>query len=110
MEQLTLNAPLRSLARDLGEQGMARTLEAEREEWIAAALANLRIFAALPEWAEFKMEAFRAWWAESPHDAHCWGAITNRAARAGIIRWTGKFAHSVSPRTHGHHVKVWRAA
>jgi hypothetical protein len=100
--------------RALAEQGMARTLEVEPEEWIENALAALRIFAAQPCWREFKMEAFRAWYVttggRNPHDHHVWGAFTNRAMKAGIIVFTGRYAPSVSPKTHGHPVKVWRAA
>lgn len=95
--------------RKLAEQGMQQTLAFESEDWISDALEALRTFAAKPEWAEFKTEDFRAWFARDPHDHHVWGALTNRACRAGIIEWTGKFACSVSPRTHGHPVKVWRA-
>lgn len=94
--------------RALKEEGMARTLEAEHDAWITAALFALRHFAIAR--GEFKTEDFRDWYTEAPHDHHVWGALTNRACKAGIIAWTGKFAPSESPRTHGHHVKVWRAA
>jgi len=94
-------------ARQLAEMGMAKTLEAEREEWITGALDALKRFASLPEWETFKLEDFRAWWPHSPHDHHVYGAFTNRACKAGIIRFTGNFARSVSPRTHGHYVKIW---
>lgn len=106
MDQLALD-----YSRALGELGMARTLEAEREEWIADALQALRLFAARPGWHRFKTEDFRAWYESAggaqPHDHHVWGAFTNRASRAGLIRFTGQYAASVSPKTHGHPVKVW---
>ena len=112
MEQLTIQHAIH--ARELAEAGMAQTLEAEPDTWLAQAIAHLRRFAALPEWPRFKMEDFRAWYMQSgfpePHDHHVWGAFTNRAVRAGAIKFTGDFAASVSPKTHGHHVKVWRAA
>jgi hypothetical protein len=111
MEQLTIE---HEIGRRLAEEGMARTLEAEPEEWFAAALEALRRFAAMPSWSEFKMEAFRAWYVTTggvpPHDHHVWGAFTNRACKAGIIAFTGRYAPSISPRTHGHPVKVWRRA
>jgi hypothetical protein len=101
-----------SVGRQLGEQGMAHALEAEREEWILDALAALRRFASLPAWQEFKTEDFR-WWCigigmRPPHHYNVWGALTNRATRDGIINFTGKYLPSVSPKTHGHPVKVWR--
>ena len=100
--------------RQLGEAGMAKTLEAEREEWIATALQALDRFSRLIGYEEFKTEDFR-WWCASnrmppPHNHHVWGALTNRACKDGIIRFTGKFAPSASPKTHGHNVKVWTRA
>lgn len=107
-------AALDFISRQLGEAGMQRTLEAEREEWIVSALNALRTFSRLPGWHEFKTEDFRWWFtgngAAEPHDHHVWGALTNRASHAGIIRFTGKYRPSTSPKTHGHPVKVWTAA
>lgn len=111
MEQLALNAPLRSLARDLAEAGMARTLEAERESWVVDAIAAMRFFAS--GCSPFRMEEFRAWYAARGHRPHAhqvWGALANRAAREGAIRFTGRYAASTSPKTHGHPVRVWEAA
>lgn len=102
-----------TLSRELGERGMAQTLAAERREWIAGALRALKHFGMLEGWREFKMEDFRAWYEPQvggPHSHHCWGALTNRARREGIVAFTGKYAASVSPKTHGHDVKVWRLA
>ncbi len=110
MEQLTIE---HEIGRRLAEEGMARTLEVESEAWIDAALDGLRVFSRLPGWHEFKTEDFRAWYlqrAAAPHSHKVWGALTNRATREGVIRWTEKYAPSVSPKTHGHPVKVWRAA
>lgn len=111
MEQLTID---HELGRRLAEQGMAQTLDAEPDGWIDSALVALKRFVAIPCYYEFKTEDFRAWYVtnggSSPHDHHVWGAITGKACKAGIIAWTGKYASSVSPRTHGHPVKVWRAA
>lgn len=107
MEQLAIDLT----ARSLGEMGMQRTLEAERDEWVQSALAAMVTFA--DGCAEFKTEDFRAWYAHrasQPHDHHVWGAITNMACRAGTIRWTGRFAASVSAKTHGHPVRVWEKA
>jgi hypothetical protein len=99
--------------RALAELGMAQTIEVETDDWIANAVAALRRFARIPGWHEFKTEDFRAWYLDSglpaPHDHHLWGALTNRAAREGVIRFTGRYAPSVSPKTHGHPVKVWTA-
>lgn len=106
------------LAIDVGaalrDVGMARTLEAEQDEWMAKALRALAAFARRPEWRRFKTEDFRAWYlAEGyppPHDHHVWGALTNMAARERVIRFTNTYAPTVSPRTHAHPVKVWEAA
>lgn len=101
-------------SRSLGEAGMARALEAERDAWIVQALVALRRFSLLPAWREFKTEDFRAWYVEQglpePHDHHVWGALTNLAANDGLIRFTGNYRLAVSPKTHGHPVKVWAAA
>jgi hypothetical protein len=109
MEQLAIDTG--SILRDVG---MARTLDAEPETWIEGALAALAVFASLPEWSTFKTEDFRAWYLDQgypqPHDAHVWGALTNRASRDRVIRFTGSYAPTVSPRTHAHPVKVWTAA
>lgn len=106
MDQIAID-----FSRALGEQGMAQTLAAERAEWIADALAALRIFGAQPGWHRFKVEDFRIWWlgngGSEPHDHHCWGAITNEAKKQGIIRGTRDFLPSVSPATRGHYVRVW---
>lgn len=98
----------------LRDVGMARALEVEPEGWLDGAMGALKRFAALPEWREFKTEDFRAWFIgegyDQPHDHHVWGALTNRAVKAGVIRFTGRYATSVSPKTHAHPVKVWTAS
>lgn len=107
-EQLSIDVG--SLLRDVG---MARTLEAESDSWLDRAMRELRIFSRLPEWSSFKTEDFRAWLLDRmapPHDHHVWGALTNRACRERVIRWTGRHVQSVSPRTHGHYVKLWERA
>lgn len=106
MEQLAIDYSGRALA----EAGMAQTLEAEREGWLDAAMSAVREFGA---GIEFKTEDFRAWYERrggSPHDHHVWGAFTNRACKAGVLKWTGRYEPSQSPKTHGHPVKVWRLA
>lgn len=111
MEQLTID---HEIGRRLAEEGMARTLEAAGDGWIEGAIEALRRFCALPGWSTFKVEDFRAWYLDQqlppPHDHHCWGAIGSKAARGGVIAFTGRYAPSVSPKTHGHPVKVWRPA
>lgn len=110
--QLTIEHAI--AARELAEEGMDRTLDGETDQWLKGAVEALRRFAALPCWQEFKMEDFRVWYVGEkyppPHDHHVWGALTNRARRAGVIHFTGRYAPSVSPKTHCHDVKVWRAA
>lgn len=111
MEQLTID---HAIGRRLAEEGMAQSLRGENDAWIDGAINALRAFASLPAWPTFKLEDFRAWYIEQgyqpPHDHHCWGAIGSKAARAGVITFTGKYAPTVSPKTHGHPVKVWTAA
>lgn len=105
------------LAIDVGaalrDVGIARTMEAEGETWMLRALDELRRFSSDPSWSEFKTEDFRVWLAgflPPPHSSNVWGALTRRACLEGIIRWTGKYAPSVSPKTHAHPVKVWATA
>jgi hypothetical protein len=106
-----VNVTPAGLGHALAEQGMARTLAAEHERWIHDAIDALQRFGHLPGWHQFKAEDFRIWWlgngGSEPHDHHCWGAITSRACRAGLIRFTGRFAPSVSPATRGHYVRIW---
>lgn len=101
------STPSGQLSFELKERGMAYALQAEREEWINAALFALRHFALR---GEFRMEEFRSWYGYPPHNAAVWGALTNRACKDGLIEWTGRYEPSTSPRTHAHPVKVWRAA
>jgi hypothetical protein len=104
VEQISI--PVGELLRDVG---MMRTLAAEPDTWIDGALAALTRFAGAGR--SFRMEQFRAWYLEGgyaePHDHHVWGALTNRAAKEGVIHFTGRYEPSESARTHGHDVKVW---
>lgn len=113
-EMRPTNHAYTEIAQKLAQEGMARTLAVEPDGWIDNALEALERFARQPVWAEFKMEDFRAWYLDQqlppPHDHHVWGAIGNTAARRGLITFTGKYSPSVSPKTHGHPVKVWRVA
>ncbi len=110
MIQLPMVLPI---GRELAQQGMQQTLEAERESWIAGVLQEIKKFSALPGWQEFRIEDFRAWYLgegfPQPHDHHCWGAITHHAVKAEIIRFTGRYRASASPKTRGHYVRVWTA-
>src|SRR5690348_13087506 len=89
----------------LAQAGMAQTLEAESEQWLNEALFALKHFALAR--GRFKTEDFRAWYRIPAHDHHVWGALTNRACKSGLIRWTGRYIPSTSPKTHGHPVKEW---
>lgn len=106
--------PPHQTGRQLGEAGVQRALEAAGDTWLAGAMDALRAFVALPEWGSFRLEDFRAWYlAEGlppPHDFHAWGGVAKHACKAGIIRFTGRYEPSVSPKTHGHPVRVWEAA
>ena len=103
---------MNQLGLDLRDRGMARTLEAERDEWINEALGQLARYAAFH--SIFKTEDFREACeragVENPHDHHVWGALTNLASRRGLIQWTGQYVPSESPKTHGHPVKLWERA
>lgn len=112
-EQLAIDFTSPRLGRALAEQGMARTLDAEREGWLEQALAALLRFTAEQGAGHFKMEDFRAWYVAqglpAPHSHKCWGAFSNRAEKAKVITFTGRYTAAVSPKTHGHMVKVWKA-
>lgn len=102
---------MNQLALALKDHGMARTLEAERDAWIEATLSWLRRYAS--HHSVFKTEDFRDACLQAgldpPHDHHVWGAMTNLACKRKIIRWTGRYVGSESPKTHGHPVKLWEA-
>lgn len=92
-------------------EGMALTASVN-SAWIEGALADLKVFAA--HYAEFPLEQFRAWRSlrqqPEPTNHHAWGALTNAAQRAGIIKWTGRYTQASSVKTHAHVVRIWRAA
>lgn len=98
---------MNQLALQLRDEGMAQTLQAERNDWIEWALVSLAIFARR---GPFRTEEFRDWYKATPHDHHVWGAFTHLACKRGIIPWTGRYVPSESPKTHGHPVKQWEAA
>lgn len=111
---MTLAVAQAVTGRELGRQGMRQTLDAEGERWHDDAIAALKRFGAQPVWREFKAEDFRAWWlvngGRQPHSHHCWGALTNKAEKLGVLAFTGRFGPSVSPKTRGHYVRIWRLA
>ena len=95
------------LGLDLRDQGMVRTLAAEREEWLENAIVALRSFAShCPK--GFTIEEFRAAFRHEPHSHKVWGALTTVAAKRGVIVATGQYRKAKSPGTHAHPVMVWR--
>lgn len=92
--------------------GMAKSASANAA-WIAFRLHDLAtwVWRADGGGGEFKMEFFRYWCEKRgfiPTNHHAWGALTAAAVRAGIIKWTGRYAEASSKKTHAHPVKVWK--
>ena len=79
--------------------------------WIDLMLVQLLAFAWVRH--EFVIEHFRAWAAlrglPGPTNHHAYGALTQVAAKAELITWTGKYIKASSVKTHCHPVKIWRA-
>lgn len=110
-----LRLPRDDAGRFLREDGIRRAKESERAEWFELAIQLLRTFLAqLPAGAAFAFEDFRAFALGCglchPHTHHVWGSLPREAVRAGLIAWTGRYEPARSARTHGHPVKLWRAA
>lgn len=109
--------PWRGLARDpmlegshRADKGRARALEHAGDDWKHAALAKLREFVAQRHGNLFAFETARNWCltnglAAPPHP-NAWGAIAKSAMAAGIFHPTGEFRPAISPRTHGHPVRL----
>jgi hypothetical protein len=110
-EEPLLTAKVSSRALKLA--GMARTLQAERAEWLQTALERLGRYARERAVPAFTAEQFRAFWLDSgrpePHSHHVWGALFNRAAHEGLIRATGRYVKAKSAKTHSHPVAEWTA-
>lgn len=96
--------------RALRDEGIAATLEAEREAWRLEATTRLKAYAI--QGREFTCEEFRSFWLAlgrpEPHSHHVWGALFMACARAGIIKQIG-YRKAESAKTHAHPVGVWTA-
>lgn len=81
-------------------------------QWMIEALFDLKSFAV--ERGEFVMESFRArrrlLHKPEPTSPNAWGAFTQMALKAGVIKWTGRYTQAASVKTRAHPVKVWARA
>lgn len=102
--------------KELKEIGQAAALE-NSGEWCAAMrklfVAFLKVRKDMGQ-PYFKTEDLRMLAEKSnwplPKSAAAWGAFTSSMCKAGLIVWTGLYEPAESKATHGHPVKVWRAA
>ncbi|MDR0250208.1 MAG: hypothetical protein LBI35_02690 [Burkholderiales bacterium] len=83
--------------------------------WIDSALFHLRVFCRRHRGRIFAFEEFRQWAVsgnrlDEPRHHNSWGALASAASKERVVRPTGKFRRAVSSRTHGHPVRLWRAA
>lgn len=97
----------------LKERGQQLTLLNAGEAWQVSAMDALRKFA--QERKEFTAEQFRYEWLSGgngyePPTHKAWGALFTAAAKADVIRHTGRYVKAQSAKTHGHPVAVWEAA
>jgi hypothetical protein len=94
----------------LRDEGMAATLQAEREEIKQGIVAFANVYAT--QNPLFKIEDMRAAYiaqgGTEPHASKVWGAITNKLIRARVMAYE-KHVASVSPKTHGHRVPLYRS-
>jgi hypothetical protein len=62
----------------------------------------------------FRMEQFRGFLhaekVPEPKHANAWGALPQAAVRAGLIRFTGRYAEAMNPSAHARIVKLWEVA
>lgn len=93
----------------LKEEGMARALEHAGRTWTDRVVEALKLYAEAH--AEFTVERFRWQWlfdgGEQAASPKAWGAVTNTAARRGLIKRTGRFVAAQSEKTHGHFIATW---
>jgi hypothetical protein len=99
-------------AMQAGRDGMKRALDhANRVDpsWEAHAWRYMRAY--VRDHAEFKAEDARAWayahGMDAPPDDRAWGGIVQRAAKAGLIRKTGR--HGPSKSSHASPVILWQS-
>lgn len=100
----------------LKEAGTRTVLESNRD-FCQNALNELRKYLMLLSVNKvevFTFENFRHHYLrlgfEPPSHHNAWGALANKAAREGLIEWTGEYIPSTSARTRHHPVKTWRRA
>ena len=95
----------------LKEIGMQRALDHAGESWTEETMQALREFCARLKSEgihTLMMEDFRCTrYKALPPSSNAWGAFTSIAARRGIIRFSGDYRPTKSPKTHGHPAKVW---
>lgn len=101
----------------LRDAALQRLLARMGSAWQRQALELLEQFCAERRaggQALFRFEEFRAWaldrGLEPPVSHHCWGALAQAAAKAGLIRLSGGHQPATSARTHAHRVALWRAS
>ena len=88
---------------------MAQVIEHERKAWKIAALSAIVELAKRHE--TFTADEVREACVElgPPHHCNVWGALMNKAAKAGVIRRTDRLRVSTRPEAHGHLNPIWES-
>jgi len=91
-------------AQALKEEGIARTLAAERAAWkadVTAAVMRIR------PGTEFTSQTVQRMVNREPHHPNCWGATINGIAKQGLCRGTGRYIKSERVSCHAAVIQVW---
>lgn len=91
------------------EEGIA-LVSAHGGVWIDEAMRLLRGYVYSRKGEPFTMDMFRravAMELPNPHHVNAWGALTNSAAKAGLIKKTGEYFKSTLPASHNRMLTEW---
>jgi hypothetical protein len=90
-------------------QGLRRALKNAGDEWKAEILAEFRAWCATRRGTEIVIEDFRAQVPSALHPGSpkAWGSLPRMAVAEGLLRHTGRYQQSKSPKTHAHPVALW---
>ena len=93
--------------KELAEAGMARALDAAKEEWATEAMAAIKRCGL--RYPDFTADEFREEFRLNEHRPAAIGAVFRKASQGKLIEPTGQYRASKIPSTHSRPQKVWRA-
>ncbi len=101
--------PAPSVGESLKRAGQQLALDFPGQAWQASIVEAFREWCQARRGSTVVIEDFRSQVSLSlhPHSPKCWGSLPRLAAKAGLIRSTGRYAKARSPRTHSHPVAVY---